>query len=127
MGKSRKQLNGGVVAHMKNDQTVDVVSQASLTSLRDETENSLKAVLVVVTGFHRILLLNGGCCRSPQVGVVQGRRHSYLETLKPGDTLGTFSHRETFSHQWTFSTCILPQLQSFHLLKSSHSRIHTLP
>ena len=54
MGKSRKQLNGGVVAHMKNDQTVDVVSQASLTSLRDETENSLKAVLVVVTGFHGI-------------------------------------------------------------------------
>ena len=67
------------------------------------------------------------CCRSHQAGVVQGRRHSYLETLKPGDTLGTFSHRETFSHQWTFSTCILPQLQSFHLLKSSHSRIHTLP
>ena len=54
MGKFGKQLNGGVVAHMKNYQTVDVVSQASLTSLRDETENSLKAVLVVVTGFHGI-------------------------------------------------------------------------
>ena len=54
MGKFSKQLNGGVVAHMKNYQTVDVVSQASLTSLRDETENSLKAVLVVVTGFHGI-------------------------------------------------------------------------
>ena len=37
-----------------NYQTVDVVSQASLTLLRDETENSLKAVLVVVTGFHGI-------------------------------------------------------------------------
>ena len=37
-----------------NYQTVDVVSQTSLTLLRDETENSLKAVFVVVTGLHGI-------------------------------------------------------------------------
>ena len=37
-----------------NNQTVAVVSKVSLTLLRDETENSLKAVLVVVTGFHGI-------------------------------------------------------------------------
>ena len=55
MGKFSKQLNGGVVAHMKNYETADDVSQTSLTLLRDETENSLKAVFVVViTGFHGI-------------------------------------------------------------------------